>query len=195
MSMDPKKLRKAYMHCVPDLNKAMGHVKTQLADLPPSDFLLETNVKPYSSVKRKMEEDHVKDPKELSDLVRGRLYFSDAFDNDDTLNILDQLFGKQIQKVDHKTPRSKEHGLEYSGVTHVDMDLDGTKFEIQVLPMEFKPYKQFLHQIYEKFRNPKTLSKLDDKQKEFLRKVHNEAYRKLDDHAKKARSSKSLSDD
>jgi hypothetical protein len=188
MSMDPKKLRKQYMRCVPDLNKAMEHVKTQLADLPPSDFLLETNVKPYSSVKRKMEENNVKDPKELSDLVRGRLYFSDSFTHDDTLDILDQLFGKQIQNVDHKSPRAKEHGLEYSGVTHVDMDINGARFELQVLPLEFKPYKEFLHQIYEKFRNPKTLSKLTDKQKEFLRKVHNDSYKKLDDQAKKARS-------
>jgi len=173
----------------------MEHVKTQLADLPPSEFLLETNMKPYTSIKRKMEENNVKDPKELSDLARGRLYFSDGFNHEDTLNILDQLFGEQIKNVDHKTSRAKEHGLEYSGVTHVDMDINGAKFELQVLPLEFKPYKEFLHQIYEKFRNPKTSSKLSDRQKEFLRKVHNDSYKKLDDQAKKSRSSKFSDDD
>ena len=53
--MDPKKLRKHYMHAMPKLNNALKHVQDQLSDLPPSEFELETNVKPYSSVKRKME--------------------------------------------------------------------------------------------------------------------------------------------
>jgi hypothetical protein len=152
-------------------------------------------MKPYTSIKRKMEEDNVKEPQELSDLVRGRLYFSDSFTHDDALNIIDRLFSTQIQSVDHKGSHSREHGLEYSGVTHVDININGVRFELQILPLEFKPYKEFLHQIYEKFRNPKTLSKLTDKQKELLRKVHNKAYKKLDDHAKKARSSKSSLDD
>jgi Region found in RelA / SpoT proteins len=192
--MDPKKLRKQYMHCVPDLNKAMEHVKTQLADLPPSDFLLETNVKPYSSVKRKMEAKQTKDPKELSDLVRGRLFFSEQFNHEDVMDILQKLFSKKIKDVDDNEERGKEHGLEYHGVTHVDLDLDGTRFELQIMPMEFKPYKEFLHNIYDKFRNTKSLEKLSDKQKQFLRKVHNDSYKKLDDQAKKARSP-STSDD
>ncbi len=192
--MDPKKLRKQYMQCVPDLNKAMEHVKSQLADLPPSDFLVETNVKPYMSIKRKMETNDVKHPKELSDLVRGRLFFSDQFNHDDVCDILDRLFGKQIVNVDDKTDRSKDHGLEYHGVTHVDLDLDGTKFELQVMPMEFKPFKESLHEIYEKFRNPKTLAKMPDEEKETLRNTHNKLYKKLDDQAKEARSSKSSDD-
>lgn len=192
--MDPKKLRKQYMQCVPDLNKAMEHVKSQLADLPPSDFLVETNVKPYSSVKRKMEANNAKHPKELSDLVRGRLFFSDQFNHDDVCNILDRLFDKQIKDVDNNNDRSKDHGLEYRGVTHVNLDLDGTPFELQVMPIEFKPHKDFLHQIYEKFRTPKSYDKMTEQQKEFLRKVHNKLYKKLDDQAKEARSSKSSDD-
>jgi hypothetical protein len=192
--MDPKKLRKQYMQCVPDLNKAMEHVKSQLADLPPSDFLVETNVKPYSSVKRKMETNGAKHPKELSDLVRGRLFFSDQFNHDDVCDIISKLFGKQVKEIDHKSSRSKEHGLEYHGMTHVDLDLDGTRFELQIMPLEFKPHKDFLHRIYEKFRNPKTLDKMTDQQKDFLRKVHNKSYKKLDDQAKEARSSKSSDD-
>lgn len=192
--MDPKKLRKQYMQCVPDLNKAMEHVKKQLADLPPSDFEVETNVKPYMSVKRKMEARNARHPKELSDLVRGRLFFSDQFNHEDVCDILSQLFGKQIKGVDDNVHHSKEHGLEYHGVTHVDLDIDGTQFELQVMPVEFKPHKEFLHQIYDKFRNPKTLNKLSDQQKDFLRKVHNRAYKKLDDQAQKARSPDSSDD-
>ena len=192
--MDPKKLRKQYMHCVPDLNKAMAHVKEQLADLPPSEFCLETNVKPYASVKRKMELNRVKDPKELSDLVRGRLFFSDQFDHQDIMHILQKLFGTQITSIDNNIDRGKEHGLEYCGVTHVDLDVNDTKFELQVMPVEFKPYKEFLHQIYDKFRNPKTCDKLSETQKEFLRKIHNKTYKKLDNQARKARLPKSSDD-
>lgn len=192
--MDPKKLRKQYMQCMPDLNKAMEHVKKQLSDLPPSDFLVETNVKPYSSVKRKMEANNAKHPNQLSDLVRGRLFFSDQFNHEDVYDILDKLFGKQIKDIDHDIDHDKKHGLEYPGVSNINLDLDGSKFELQVMPLEFKPYKQFLHQIYEKLRNPKTLEKLSDKQKEFLRKVHNSMYKKLSNQAEKVRSS-ILSDD
>lgn len=186
--MDTKKLRKDYMHSVPKLNKALKHVQEQLSDLPPSEFELETNVKPYASVKRKMETDRVKDPLELSDLVRGRLYFSDQFQHKDAVNIIQKLFGHQIKNIDKNIDRSKEHGLEYHGIIHVDLDIDGIRFELQIIPSEFKPYKEFLHNIYEKFRNPKSLDKLSDKQKEFLRKTHNQLYKKLDQTARTNRT-------
>lgn len=189
IDMDPKKLRKQYMQCVPALNKALEHVHEQLADLPPSEFQLETNMKPYASVKRKMDTDHVKDPMELSDLVRGRLFFSDQFNHDEVVDLLSKLFGKNIKNVDSNKHRSKEHGLEYHGIVHVDLNFDGTNFELRVIPVEFKPYKEFLHQIYEKFRNPKTLDKLSDKQKELLKKVHNRLYKKLHDTADSNRES------
>jgi hypothetical protein len=177
--MDTKKLRKDYMHSVPKLNKALKHVQDQLSDLPPSEFELETNVKPYASVKRKMEFDHVRDPLELSDLVRGRLYFSDQFQHKDAINIIQKLFGQQVKNIDKNVDRSKEHGLEYHGIIHVDLDIDGVRFELQIVPNEFKPYKDFLHNIYEKFRNPKSLSKLSDKQQEFLRDTHNKLCKKI----------------
>jgi len=177
--MDTKQLRKNYMQSVPKLNKALKHVQDQLSDLPPSEFELETNVKPYASVKRKMELDHVKNPLELSDLVRGRLFFSDQFQHKDAMNIIQKLFGHQIKSVDKNTVRSKEHRLEYHGIIHVDLDIDGVRFELQIIPNEFKPYKEFLHNIYEKFRNPKSLAKLSDKQQDFLRDTHNKLYKKL----------------
>ena len=102
---------------------------------------------------------------------------------------MSQLFGKQIKGVDDNVHHSKEHGLEYHGVTHVDLDIDGTQFELQLIPQEFKPYKEFLHQIYEKFRNPKTKDKLTDKQKKLLQKVHNNLYKKLNERASQNRSS------
>ena len=187
IDMDTKKLRKRYMQLVPHLNKALQHVNTQLSDVPSSEFVLETNLKPYMSVKRKMEADRVQDPVELSDLARGRLFYSEQFDIDDVLNIVKQLFGKSINSIDKNGHRSKEHGLEYRGVVHVDLGLNGIRFELQLMPLEFKPHKDFLHQIYEKFRDPKSLDKLSEKQQELLRKMHNEMYKKLDKEAKEKR--------
>jgi len=181
--MDPKNLRKHYMHAVPKLNNALKYVQDQLSDLPPSEFELETNVKPYTSVRRKMESLRTKDPLELSDLVRGRLFYSPQFKAEDTLDIVKKLFNDKVANVNNGAHRSKEHGLEYHGVVHVQLDVDGIKFELQLMPKEFKPYNEFLHQIYEKFRNPKTHDKLSDKQKELLRKLHNNLFKKLDKQA------------
>ena len=184
IGMDPKKLRKMYMQTVPHLNKAIKHVQDQLSDLPPDDFLLETNVKPYASVKRKLIDRGERDPLKLSDLVRGRLFFSEQFNEDDVLNIVDKLFGEKIKKIDKNNNRSKEHGLDYHGITHVDFNLNGINFELQIMPIEFKPHKEFLHQIYDKFRDEKTREKLSDKQKAFLKKLHNKLYEQLDEQAK-----------
>lgn len=41
---------------------------------------------------------------------------------------------------------------------------------------------------YDKFRNPKTLDKMDEKQKGFLRKVHNNLMKKINIESKKKRS-------
>ena len=185
--MDPKKLRKRYMQVAPHLNKALQHIQDQLSDLPPSEFTLETNVKPYASVKRKMELDRELDPLSLSDLIRGRLFFSEQFNVDDVLDIIQKLFSDKIKKIEHGDYKTEEHGLEYCGVTHVDLNINGINFELQIMPIEFQPYKEFLHQIYEKFRNPKTKDKLTDKQKEFLQKIHNKLYKTLHEHAQSNR--------
>lgn len=187
--MDPKKLRKHYMQHMPKLNNALKYVQSQMSDLPPSEFELEVNVKPYTSVKRKMEEVGVKDPLELSDLVRGRLFYSPEFNMEDVVELAKRLFESKISKIERHTTKSKEHGLDYQGIVHVDLDIDGIKFELQLIPQEFKPYKEFLHQIYEKFRNPKTKDKLTDKQKKLLQKVHNNLYKKLNERASQNRSS------
>lgn len=189
--MDPKKLRKSYKEHLPTLSKVMGLVKQQLSDLPPSDFQLETCLKPYTSIKDKMERNHARDPSELSDLVRGRLFFSDQYDQNEVVDLLSEIFGKNIKDVDEKRHQSKEHGLEYHGVVHVDLDFNGTNFELKVMPVEFKPYEEFSHQIYDKFRNPKTYNKLSDKQKDLLKKVHNNLYKKLHETATSNRKKES----
>ncbi len=179
------------MQIAPHLNKALQHVKDQLSDLPPGEFTLETNVKPYMSVKRKMEHDRETDPLALSDLVRGRIFFSEQFNADDVLDIIQKLFQEKIKKIEHGDHKSEEHGLVYLGVTHVDLDINGVNFELQIMPIEFQPYKEFLHQIYDKFRNPKTKDKLTDKQKALLQKVHNALYKKIDEMAQSNRRANS----
>ena len=180
------------MLTVPHLNKALKHVHEQLADLPPAEFLLETNVKPYTSVKRKMELNKESNPLALSDLIRGRLFFSENFNFEEVLDILEKLFGNKIKKVDREV--DNEHGLDSHGIKHVDLNINGVNFELQVMPIEYKPYKEFLHQIYEKFRDPKTSAKLTDKQKEILRKINNKLYKALEEKSKSNRAPSELSD-
>ena len=181
--MDTKTIRKQYMHLMPTLNKVLSYVNDKLSDLPPSEFELEANLKPYASVKRKALDEDTNEVSELSDLVRGRLFFSEQFNFEDVLNMLKQIFTNNINNIDKKIHKHEDHGLEYHGVIHMDLKIDGVNFELQIMPIEFKPYKEFLHQIYEQFRNNKNYDKLTDKQKDLLRKIHNEIYKKLDKQA------------
>jgi Region found in RelA / SpoT proteins len=184
--VDPKQFRRQYMQLMPDLNQAMDHVKSKLSDLPPSDFAVETNLKPYTSIKRKMLSNNLRSPSDLSDLVRGRIYFSEQFQFAEVIRILQQLFGSQIKQV-QKKPDS-EHGLEYHGTVNADLDVDGIPFELQLLPQEFQQHEPMLHRIHQLFCNPKEVGKFDDKQQEFLKKTHNKIYRSLSQKAKENRS-------
>jgi hypothetical protein len=170
--MDPKKLRKKYMEVMPKLTGALEQLKGQLSDMPPSDFQVETGLKPYPSTKRKMVEERIKNPLELKDLVRGRIYFSDQFELKDVMEIIKQLFGKKIVKSDNKD--TNNCGLEYTGITDVNLDMDGIPCELQVMPAALKPHQEISHQIYDQLRNPK--SKLSDEEKEFLRHRHNKLF-------------------
>lgn len=173
--MDPKKLRKRYMEALPQLNQALDHLQTQLADMPPSDFKVETGLKPYPSAKRKMLEQRAKSPLELQDLVRGRIYFSDQFQLKDVMEIVKQLFGKKVIKSDNKD--TNNCGLEYTGVTDVSLDIDGVNCELQLMPSEYQPHQELSQQIHDQLRAPK--SKLSDQEKEFLRHRHNKLYKDL----------------
>lgn len=184
--MDPKQFRRQYMQLMPDLNKAMEHVQEKLSDLPPSDFTVETNLKPYTSIKRKLLQHNLRNPSDLSDLARGRIYFSEQFQLTEVIKILQQLFGSQIKQV-QKKPDS-EHGLEYHGVVNANLDLDGTAFELQLMPSEFRQHEPILHRIHELLCNTKEAGKFDDKQHEFLKKTHNKIHRSLSQKAKENRS-------
>jgi hypothetical protein len=187
--MDSKQLRKLYLPLAPKLKNALEYVKSQFSDLPPSEFSLEANLKSYPSIKRKMEDHQIRDPQELSDLARGRLYFSDQFQFPEVIEIVKHLFGDKLIGIDKKTAKSQKHGLEYHGVIHLALNIDGVKFELQLMPNEFKPYQDLLHDIYEKLRNPKLSEKLSDLQKNSLRKMNNKLYKTLEKKSKEARSS------
>jgi hypothetical protein len=174
--MDPKKLRKAYMQVLPHLNKALKHVQSALSDVPPSDFLLETNIKPYASAKRKMLEHRIQEPAELPDLVRGRLFFSEEYNPKEVVDLLKKVFGDKVTKANKKD--TNECGLEYHGVTDVSLDCDGIQFELQLMPMSFQSHQELSHKIHDKLRSEKT--KLSDKEKDFLRRAHNKLFKTLD---------------
>lgn len=164
------------MHLMPRLNKAMQHVQSQLADLPPHDFLLETNLKPYLTIKKKMLQGYDSDPSGLPDLARGRLFYSQDYNPKEVLDLLKKVFPNQVKGVKKKD--TNDCGLEYPGVTDVNLDVDGIQFELQLMPLEYKDSQDLSHQIYEQLRNDK--DKLSDKQKEFLKSTHNKLFKALD---------------
>jgi len=176
IDMDLKKLRKQYMHLMPSLNKAMQHVQSQLADLPPHDFLLETNLKPYLSIKKKVLRDHEHDPASLPDLARGRLFYSQDYNPKEVVELLKKIFKDQVKGSKKKD--TNDCGLEYTGVTDVNLDIDGVQFELQLMPLDYKDSQELSHQIHDQLRCD--TGKLSDVQKEFLKSTHNKLFKALD---------------
>jgi hypothetical protein len=176
--MDPKKLRKQYMHLMPHLNKALHAVQSALADLPPADFALETNLKPYLSIKKKMLKNRETDPATLPDLARGRLFFSKDYNPKEVIDLLKKVFVNKVKGANKKD--TNDCGLEYPGVTDVSLDMDGLSFELQLMPMEYKDHQNLSHQIYDELRNDQDKNKLTDIQKAFLRNTHNKLFKALD---------------
>lgn len=174
--MDPKKLRKQYMHLMPSLNKAMQHVQSQLADLPPHDFLVETNLKPYLSIKKKLMRGQDNDPTSFPDLARGRLFYSKDYNPKEVISLLKEIFGNQVKSSKKKD--TNDCGLEYNGVTDVNLDIDGVQFELQLMPMDYRDHQNFSHEIYDQLRNDQ--GKLTDVQKDFLKRTHNKLFKALD---------------
>jgi hypothetical protein len=164
-----RKMRKQYCQALPLLNKVIEYVETTLSDLPKHDFQLETDIKSYSRAVEKAKERQVKDLTQLSDLVRGRLYFSDNFEPDEVIDLLKELFKGKIKSIDKKRLLT-ELGLDYSAVVHCDMNVGGINFELQILPIEFKPHKEMLHHIYQELRHQNGIS--EDRRKH-LRELHN----------------------
>lgn len=116
--------------------------------------------------------------------MRGRVYFDSHYNKNNTISLLKSLFGEYVNGIDKKTDR--EFGLDYTGITHIDLRIDGVNFELQVLPIEFRPYKEFLHRIYEMIRESN--NKLSDKQKSYLVGMHNKLHNKIEELVEKNRA-------
>jgi len=178
---ESNKLRQQYYELLPKLTQVMQIVTNILKPL--NDCIIETNFKPFSSVIRKMSVRHLNNMLDLSDLVRGRLFFPVSRTHAEIIRELSELFKKYIKDIDWKSMTN--HGLQYEGVIHFDLNIDGINFELQVMPIEFKPYKEKLHQVYDLLRTNNSLS---DKQKNRLKKLHNTTYRILNEMAFKNRN-------
>jgi hypothetical protein len=185
--MDDRELRKQILKIAPTLKAVLHNIESKLTSLPKSDFQFETNVKPFKSIVRKMKdkEGEIDSVADLSDLIRGRLFFSKNHDYNSTLDLLKNMFGSGIKKVDN--PDKDIFGVEYDGIIHVDLNINGVNFELQLLPIEYKPAKEFLHKIYEQFREPEKRARLTDAQKKKLKDIHNKLHHHLLDKADKNR--------
>jgi len=164
----PKSLQKQYDLLLPHLEAVSNYIKSLLKFLPSQDFELETGVKLLPSIARKMKVKNEKNILKLSDLVRGRLYYSPNYTQDEVLRFLKKIAKGKIRKLDSKG--SGDLGLKYKGILHVDFQVGQFVFELQIVPREYKPYKKLLHRIYEKMRDQNHLTK---QQKERLRDLHN----------------------
>jgi len=170
--MNSGKIRKQYLQILPKLQDTLSLVQDRLSDLPQPDFELDINLKPFESVKRKMGADHLKKITDMSDLVRGRLFFSDQYISKEIIKLMKELLHDWIKKIDVK--RHGEYNLQYHGIIHIDLNIDGISFELQIMPIEYKPFKLFFHKIYELLREPK--NNLSEEQKAKLIKKHNKIY-------------------
>jgi len=177
-----KTIERQYQLIMPHMEAANKYMTGLLRFLPSADFTLETNIKPLNSVIHKMEERKEKNLLHLSDLARGRLFYSDNYTQNDVFKLLKQIAKDKIIKVDPK--KEKHFGLKYKGVLHLDFQIGLIIFELQIVPMEFKPFKKLLHRIYEKLRNENHLTK---QQKEKLQEIHNALY---DDLMRKAKENR-----
>lgn len=177
-----KSLQKQHDLLIPHLEAVANYIKSLLKFLPSQDFELETNIKLISSIARKMKDKNEKNILKLTDLVRGRLYYSPNYTQDDVMRFLKKIAKDKIQKIDLK--KAGDYGLKYKGVLHVDFQIGQFVFELQIIPKEFKPFKKLLHRIYEKMRDENHLTK---QQKEKLRDFHNRLY---DDLTREARTNR-----
>ncbi len=169
-----RKLRKQYYLLIPRLTKAVNIVISTLQPL--NNCVIETSFKPLNSIVRKMSKNNLDNMLELSDLVRGRIFFPISYSHKEIIRIHCDLLKDFIKDIDWKS--TNKQGLKYKGIIHFDLLIDGINFELQVLPIEFKPYKEKLHQIYDLLRSENNLS---DRQKNRLKKLHNIIYKTINE--------------
>jgi CheY-specific phosphatase CheX len=168
------------------LNLVMNYVRKHLTKLPRDHFHIELNKKPLDSIKRKSLLKKTKNIAALSDLIRGRIFFSTDYSMENVVEMVEKLFKDNINTVDEKRKADgKEYGLVYGGKSHIDLKIDGINFELQIIPIEFRAYQNVLHSIYEKLR-PGGLS-ISERYREFLQNVHNKLSNDLIEISKKHR--------
>lgn len=153
-------------------------VRERLQQLPHSDFEWEVKLKPLPSAEDKAEYKGSTDLLELADLVRGRVFFSQALTYEDVIAQLSapEYLGRWLKDVDDKC--SRKEGFEYCGLRHLDLCVDGVKFELQLLPIEYKPFVSLLHRVYELHRNGKMQLSSDKLPR--AKELHNRMYELLD---------------
>jgi len=181
--MNTKRIREQYLQVLPKLQEVLSLVREKLVNLPQSHFEIETNLKPFKSVERKVGTDHLHKVADMSDLVRGRVFFSNKHTMEKVVRLLKNLLKEWSPKVDVK--KDKGNGLQYFGITHIDLNINGINFELQIMPLEYKPFKPFLHKIYEKLRESN--NNLSTEQKDKLISTHNKLYKAIHNRAQSNR--------
>lgn len=120
--------------------------------------------------------DRESDPAILPDLARGRLFFSQDYEPKEVIALLKKVFKDQVKGSKKKD--TNDCGLEYPGVTDVNLDIDGVQFELQLMPLDYRDSQELSHQIHDQLRSDK--DKLTDVQKDFLKNTHNKLFKALD---------------
>jgi hypothetical protein len=179
-----KSIERQYRIIIPYLEEAVRYMESLLKFLPSDDFLLETNIKPLPSIIRKMNDRGEKNLLKLVDLIRGYLFYSPNYTEGDVYRLLKQVAGSKVKKVDPRKNRGFD--LKNKCALYIDFQVGALTFQLQVIPIEFKPYKGVLHRIYEKLRDEKHLTK---QQKEKLQALHNKIYDDLSQKVKENRKS------
>jgi hypothetical protein len=164
-----QEIRHQCRELLPLLEKSLGEIEQTLSALP-DNFVLEVSIKPFVRLFAKMQEREMQDPQELSDLIRGRLYFPSESNHRKTVDLLTKLLGSKIKGIDYKNQGDNQEGT-YPGVIHVDLNLNGINFELQVLPIEFRGSIEIFHNLYELIRDK---GKMPEKLRKKLTDIHDQ---------------------
>lgn len=164
------KILQQYEEIKPKLFPLFKVILKNLHNIVP-DALIEGNIKTLESIIRKYNKKHYTDISEFSDLIRARLFFPSTYNYDQVLQKIIDRLNDYIVKIDWQ--QSKDYGLHYRGVVHIDFIFDGIKFELQVIPLSFRSYIEPLHKVYEMLRDHSDLPK---EVKENITDLHNKIY-------------------
>lgn len=161
---------------LPKLRKVLDKITHSLQQSLPSDFAVESNIKTEASTVRKCKNKQCQNINKLSDLIRGRLFFPRPYTYQQVLHKIIEIFKQKIVKIEWK--KSYDHGLVYRGIIHVDIEMDGIVFELQIMPLGFRPFVEPQHKIYNLLRDDPDL---DENVRKRLLKIHNDMFDMLED--------------